>query len=89
MEITSVRVRLVKNDDSKLKAVASVTFDDSFAVHDVKVLEGTEGPFIAMPSKKLPDGTYRDVAHPTCSEMRETLKKAVLQAYSAELEKTE
>lgn len=84
MKITDVRVRLVKKDDSKLKAVASVTFDDCFVVHDIKVIEGTEGYFIAMPSRKTNDGEYKDIAHPIKTETREELIKVILGAFEEE-----
>ncbi len=84
MKITDVRVRIVKKDDSKLKAVASVTFDDCFVVHDIKVIEGSEGYFIAMPSRKTGDGEYKDVAHPIRTEMREELIKVILNAFEEE-----
>ncbi len=78
MEITEVRVRLVKKDDGKLKAVASITIDNCFVVHDVKILEGTEDYFIAMPSKKTPEGEYKDIVHPLNTETRELIKNVVL-----------
>ena len=84
MVISDVRVRIVKKDDSKLKAVASVTFDDCFVVHDIKVIEGTEGYFIAMPSRKTADGEYKDIAHPIKTEMREQLIKTILAAFEEE-----
>lgn len=84
MNISDVRVRIVKKEDSKLKAVASVTFDDCFVVHDIKVIEGAEGYFIAMPSRKTGDGEYKDVAHPIKTEMREQLIKVILNAYEEE-----
>lgn len=84
MKISDVRVRLVKKDDSKLKAVASVTFDDCFVVHDIKVIDGNDGSFIAMPSRKTGDGEYKDIAHPIKTEMREELIKAILDAYEVE-----
>lgn len=83
MFISEVRVRLVKNDEGKLKAVASITIDECFVVHDVKVLEGNDEFFIAMPSKKTPEGEYKDIVHPINTETREMIKKAVL----AEFEK--
>ena len=82
MQITDVRVRIVKKDDSKLKAVASVTFDDCFVVHDIKVIEGTDGLFIAMPSRKTKEGEYKDIAHPINSETRKELSDMVLDAYN-------
>lgn len=84
MRISDVRVRIVKKDDSKLKGVASVTFDDCFVVHDIKVIEGTEGYFIAMPSRKTADGEYKDIAHPIKTEMREGLIKVILAAFEEE-----
>ncbi|HIV63476.1 MAG TPA: septation regulator SpoVG [Firmicutes bacterium] len=81
MNITEVRVRLIKKDEGKLKAVASVTIDDCFVVHDVKIIEGGEGCFIAMPSKKTPDGEYKDIVHPLNTETREMLGKRVLAEY--------
>jgi stage V sporulation protein G len=84
MRISDVRVRIVKNDDSKLKAVASVTFDDCFVVHDIKVIEGTEGYFIAMPSRKTNDGEYKDIAHPIKTETREELIRIILNAFEEE-----
>ncbi|MBE7086825.1 MAG: septation regulator SpoVG [Clostridiales bacterium] len=84
MKISDVRVRIVKKDDSKLKAVASITFDDCFVVHDIKVIEGNEGYFIAMPSRKTNDGEYKDIAHPIKTEMRECIIKAILDAFEEE-----
>ena len=81
MKISDVRVRIVKKDDSKLKAVASVTFDDCFVVHDIKVIEGNEGYFIAMPSRKTPDGEFKDIVHPLNTETREMIKDIVLKAF--------
>ena len=88
MKISDVRVRIVKKDDSKLKAVASVTFDDCFVVHDIKVIEGNEGYFIAMPSRKTNDGEYKDVAHPIKTELREELIKVILDAFEEERNKS-
>ena len=87
MKITDVRVRLVKKDDSKLKGVASVTFDECFVVHDIRIIEGNEGYFIAMPSRKTGDGEFKDVAHPIKSETREELIKAILSAFEEERNK--
>lgn len=89
MKISDIRFRIVKKDDSKLKAVASVTFDDCFVVHDIKVIEGKEGYFIAMPSRKTNDGEYKDIAHPIKTEMREELIKAILSAFETEKDKVE
>lgn len=84
MKITDVRVRIVKKDDSKLKGVASVTFDDCFVVHDIKIIDGNEGYFIAMPSRKTADGEYKDIAHPINSDTREELIKVILSAFEDE-----
>ena len=83
MIISDVRVRIVKKEDSKLKGVASVTFDDCFVVHDIKVIEGNEGYFIAMPSRKTPNGEFKDIAHPLNSETREMIQKAICEKYEA------
>jgi len=80
MDITDVRVRKV-NAEGKMKAVVSVTFDNAFVVHDVKVVEGTNGLFVAMPSRKTPEGEFRDIAHPISSAAREVIQTAVLKAY--------
>ena len=81
MKITDVRIRLVTKEDSKLKAVASITIDECFVVHDIKVIEGKEGYFISMPSKKTPDGEYRDIVHPINTETREKIIEEVLKVY--------
>ena len=83
MNITEVRIRLVKADEGKLKGVASITIDNCFVVHDVKIIEGAEEYFIAMPSKKTPTGEFKDIVHPLNTETRESLRKIVL----AEFEK--
>jgi len=80
MNITDVRVRKI-GGDGKMKAVASVTFDDDFVVHDIKVIEGQNGLFIAMPSRRTPDGEYRDIAHPINSDMRGKLQEIILEKY--------
>ena len=80
MDITDVRIRKVGNE-GKMKAVASVTFDEEFVVHDIKIIEGINGLFIAMPSRKMNDGNYRDIAHPLLSETRVRINNAVLSAY--------
>ena len=84
MQITDIRVRVVSKD-SKMKAVVSVTFDDAFVVHDIKVIEGEKGLFIAMPSKKTPNGEYRDIAHPINGEMRAMLQDAILEQFQQAL----
>ena len=80
MEITDIRTRVVSKD-SKMKAVVSVTFDQSFVVHDIKIIEGEKGMFIAMPSRKASDGEYRDIAHPINTATRERLQNMILAKY--------
>jgi len=80
MIITDVRVRKVL-PDGRMKAIVSVTLDDMFVIHDVKVVEGNNGLFVAMPSRKMPDGDFRDIAHPINSSARELIESAVLKAY--------
>jgi len=84
MEITDARVRKVAKE-GKLKAIVSITIDEAFVVHDIKVIEGEKGLFIAMPSKKALDGEYRDVAHPLNSETREMIQRIILQKYEEAL----
>ena len=81
MKISDIRIRLVSKDDSKLKAVASITIDDCFVVHDIKVIEGREGYFISMPSRKTPDGEYKDIVHPINTETREQIRDAIMVEY--------
>lgn len=81
MQITDVRLRKVDNA-GKLKAVVSVTFDDVFVVHDIKVVEGNEALFVAMPSIKTSSGEFKDVAHPLNTELRNEISKAVLEKYN-------
>ena len=80
MQITDIRVRKI-NAEGRMKAVVSVTFDDAVVVHDIKVIEGEKGLFIAMPSRKSSDGEYRDIAHPINTQTRDKLQKLVLEAY--------
>ena len=83
MEITEVRVSL--RDEERLKAFANVTFDNCLVVRSLKVIEGPKGLFISMPSRRMKDGTHRDMAHPINTEMRARLEKVVLEAYQKEL----
>ena len=88
LKITDVRIRL--KDETKLKGIASITIDECFVVHDIKVIEGKDGLFISMPSKKTADGQHNDIAHPINTETREAIKEAVLEAYNKALsEKSE
>ena len=80
MQITDIRIRKIAKE-GKMKAVVSVTFDNAFVVHDIKVIEGERGLFVAMPNKKMPNGEYRDVAHPIHSGMRAVLEEVILGEY--------
>ena len=80
MQITDIRIRKV-DKDGKMKAVVSITIDDAFVVHDIKIIEGEKGLFIAMPSRKASDGEYRDIAHPINSGTREKIQKMILDKY--------
>lgn len=85
MKITDVRVRKIESD-SKMRAVASITIDDEFVIHDIKIIDGDKGLFIAMPSRKTGDGEYRDIAHPISSEVREKMQSTILEAYANTVE---
>lgn len=81
MNITDIRIRNVEKA-GKMKAVASITIDDEFVIHDIKIIEGDKGMFIAMPSRKAADGEYKDIAHPIKSETREEMQRRILESYS-------
>lgn len=81
MKITSVNVRKIEKEGSRMKGIASVVLDDSFAVHDIRIIEGEKGLFIAMPSRKNAMGEYRDIAHPINPEVRAMFEEAILDAY--------
>ncbi len=81
MKITDVRVRMVSKEDAKLKAVASITIEDCFVVHDIKIISGKDGLFISMPSRKTPEGEYKDIVHPINTETRELIKSAIMAEY--------
>ncbi|MBU3110633.1 septation regulator SpoVG [Clostridium lacusfryxellense] len=80
MEITDVRIRKIATE-GKMKAIVSITFDNEFVVHDIKVIEGQSGLFIAMPSRKTPDGEFKDIAHPINTQTREKIQTAILGEY--------
>ena len=84
MQITDVRIRKIATD-GKMKAIVSVTFDNEFVVHDIKVIEGQNGLFIAMPSRKTPDGEFKDIAHPINTTTREKIQTSILNAYEVAL----
>ena len=83
MKITSVSVRITEKEESRMKGIASVLLDDCFAIHDIRIIEGDNGLFIAMPSRKTPNGEFKDIAHPINADTREKIQKAVLEAYEA------
>ena len=85
MQITDIRIRSVEKE-GKMKAVVSITIDDEFVVHDIKIIEGEKGMFIAMPSRKAADGEYRDIAHPINTATRERLQSMILSQYQESLE---
>lgn len=80
MQITDVRIRKIATE-GKMKAIVSVTFDNEFVVHDIKIIEGQNGLFIAMPSRKTPDGEFKDIAHPINTDTRERIQNAILDEY--------
>lgn len=82
MKITSVKVRKIEKENSRMKGMASVVLDDCFAVKDIRIIEGEKGLFIAMPSRKYPSGEYRDVAHPINSETRKEFEDAIIEEYN-------
>ena len=85
MEITDVRIRKV-SEEGKMKAIVSITFDEEFVVHDIKIIEGQNGLFIAMPSRKMSEGDFRDIAHPILSETRNKIKDAIFTEYEKTLQ---
>lgn len=88
MQITDIRIRKLSKE-SKMKAVVSITFDNAFVVHDIKIIEGEKGMFIAMPSRKASDGEYRDIAHPINSETRDLVQSMVLRKYEELMDEVE
>ena len=85
MTITDVRIGKIAAE-GKMKAIVSITFDNEFVVHDIKVIEGQNGLFIAMPSRKTPDGEFKDIAHPINTDTREKIQESILKAYEAAVE---
>lgn len=81
MKITDVRLRKTESDDNRMKALVSITFNDQFVVHDIRVIEGNNGLFVAMPSKRTPDGEFRDIAHPINSDMRQQIQDVIMEVY--------
>ena len=85
MKITNISIRKVDREDSRMKGIAAVLLDDEFAVHDIRIIEGTKGLFIAMPSRKTSTGGYKDIAHPISQEVRTMFEKEILDAYEKAL----
>lgn len=88
MNITDVRVRKITKE-GKMRAIVSITIDDEFVIHDIKVIEGDKGLFIAMPSKKAADGEYRDIAHPIHSAARENIQRIILESYEKAMQEVQ
>lgn len=88
MEVTEVRIRKIQ-EDNKMKAVVSVTFNEQFVVHDIKIIEGNNGIFVAMPSRRMMNGEFRDIAHPINEDMRDKLEAAVFEEYNRYLSEQE
>lgn len=86
MEVTDVRIRKMSSE-GRMKAIVSITLDDQFVVHDIRVIEGNNGYFVAMPSKRTPSGEFRDIAHPITSQARQIIQDRVIEVYFQELEK--
>ena len=84
MQITDIRIRKVY-DEGKMKAIVSITFDDQFVIHDIKIIEGDNGLFIAMPSRKMPNGVFKDVAHPINAQTRAEIQSKILSAYDEKI----
>ncbi len=82
MEITSVTVRKFEKEGNRMKGIATVVIDDSFAIHDIRIIEGDNGLFIAMPSRKTSTGEYKDIAHPINTDVRNMFQKAILEEYN-------
>ena len=82
MQVTSVTVRKIEKEGSRMRGIASILLDDSFAVHDIRIIEGDNGLFIAMPSRKTPTGDYRDIVHPISQEARDIIEKAIVEEYN-------
>ena len=89
MQITDIKIRKLFNEDAPMKAIVSVTFDQQLALHDIKVIYAKEKFFVVMPSKKNPDNTYRDIAHPISSDFRKMLEDEILSAYHKAVEETD
>ncbi len=87
MKVTDVRIRRL-TQEGKMRAIVSITFNETFVVHDVRVIEGNNGLFVAMPSKRTPSGEFRDIAHPIKAETRQEIQQSVLEIYNRELEST-
>ena len=89
MQISDVRIRQVRHSDGRLRAVASITIDDCFVVHDIRIFERDGAYFVAMPSRKASDGTYKDIAHPLNTETREYIQATILESFQSFLKESE
>ena len=81
MKVSDIRIKIVEKENSKLKAYVSITIDECFVVHDIRVIEGKDGYFVSMPAKKAPDGSHIDIVHPINTETRMSLKEQIVEAY--------
>lgn len=89
MNITDIRIRLVNDNNDKLKAVASITLDDEIVIHEIKVINGRDGYFLSMPGRKTKEGVFKDIVHPNKTEVREFLKEKILSEYKKAVENAE
>ena len=87
MRISDIRVRILNKEDNKMRAVASMTIEDCFVVHDIRIIEGSKGNFIAMPSRKISNGEYKDICHPIDTATRNNIEAQILEAYDSEIAK--
>lgn len=89
VKITSVTIKITEKENSRMKGIATILLDDCFAVHDIRIIEGNEGLFIAMPSRKTPTGTYRDIVHPVNAETRKLFENTIIEEYKKALKNEE
>jgi len=86
LKITSVNLKIIEKENSRMRAIASIVLDDMFVIHDIRVIEGDKGLFVAMPSKKTPSGDYRDIAHPINAEGRKMFEETILSEYNKQVD---
>ncbi len=82
MKVTSVKVKKIEKENSRMKGIASILLDDMIAIHDIRIISGDNGLFVAMPSRKVPTGDYRDIVHPISQEARDIIEKAIIDEYN-------